>query len=177
MSNSPAEKKPKFFFGSILDVLEVFFCTVPLALMTILICIHVIFRYVLLSPLGWSEEVTLICMIWCAFGAASYAFRKGINVGVTFLVDKIEGKSRGVIEVIIDLIVITFFAILLVASWETAMNVLGKYSNASHIPLIIPYAAIPTGCVMVILRVFQMMLEKFKRMQGGSDDAETSVDN
>ena len=100
------------------------------------------------------------------FGAASYAFYIGINVGVTFLVDKLGGKNgHHIVAVIINLITIVFFCVLLYTSAQTTMNVVGKFSTAAHIPLVIPYAALPTGCVMSILRLIELSGMEIKKMR------------
>jgi len=167
MDETRAESR--FFLWRIMDVLERIFCIIPIALMTAIVFISVIYRYVLKTPLGWSEEFTLICMMWSVFGAASYAFHQKINVGVTFLVDRFHGKTRGVIEIVINLIAIIFFVVLLYASSMTLMNVAGKFSLAAHIPLAIPYSAIPYGCVTSILRLLELMFDAIKSLRSPED--------
>ena len=167
MNTAAEQKRERFILWRIMDVLEKIFCTIPVVLMTIVVFAAVICRYVLKSPFGWSEEFTLICMMWCVFGAAPYAFYTGLNVGVTFLVDRFKGKARNVIQIIIYLATIVFLAGLLYASIQTAMNVTGKYTMAAHIPQIIPYSAVPYGCVMSILRLIELMGDEMYRMKAG----------
>jgi len=165
MDDIQSRGESRFFLWKIMDLLEKIFCIAPIAVMTVLVFISVIYRYVLKNPLGWSEEFTLICMMWSVFGAASYAFHQKINVGVTFLVDRFHGNSRHVIEIVINLITIVFFAVLLYASLMTLKNVSGKYSMASHIPLVIPYSAIPYGCLTSILRLLELTFDEVKAMR------------
>ncbi|RPI08675.1 MAG: TRAP transporter small permease subunit, partial [Zetaproteobacteria bacterium] len=64
-----------------------------MVLMTILVAIvvaSVLFRYILLSPLTWSEEVGRYLMIWLGFLAASLAVRQGLHVGVDFVVQSVR---------------------------------------------------------------------------------------
>ena len=170
----PENQKPadnRFILWKILDVLEKIFCIIPVVVMTTLVFVAVVCRYVLRSPIGWSEEVTLACLTWCVFGAASYAFYTGINVGVTFLVDKIGAKHIHAVNIVINIITIVFFVILLINSSQTWMNVIGKYSTAAHIPLVIPYAALPVGSVMCILRLIELSLDQAKLMRAPKDAA------
>lgn len=180
MSEISKAKESGFSLWKILGVLEKIFCIIPVSVMTVIVFFSVVFRYVFKSPIGWAEEVTLICLTWCVFGSASYAFYSGINVGVTFLVDRIGHKdhsnSKHVVSIIINLATIVFFAILLYTSSMTLMNVVGKYSLASHIPLVIPYAALPVGCVMSILRLFEMILDQVKCMRSSDSETETSAE-
>ena len=59
MSDTPRIDESRFFLWRILDVLEKIFCVIPVSVMTVIVFVGVIFRYVLKSPIGWSEEVTL----------------------------------------------------------------------------------------------------------------------
>ena len=84
-------------------------------------------------------------------------------MGVTFLVDRIGGKhGAAIVQMVIHLATIVFFLVLLYTSSMTLMNVMGKYSTAAHIPLAVPYSALPVGCVMCILRLIEMMLDSLK---------------
>lgn len=165
MENAPNRVESRFILWKALDYLEKIFCVLPVAVMTIIVFVAVLCRYLLKSPLGWSEEVTLICMMWCVFGAAPYAFYRGINVGVTFLVDKIPGKTRHAAEILIYIGTIVFLAVLLYNSGFIAMHSLGKFTKAAHIPLLVPYSAIPYGCVMSILRLVELVFEEAKKMK------------
>ena len=163
MSENQKPTESRFILWRILEVLEKIFCIVPVVIMTVIVFAAVVCRYILRNPIGWSEEITLMCMTWCVFGAASYAFYHGINVGVTFLVDRIRGKhGAAIVQMVIHLATIVFFLVLLYTSSMTLMNVMGKYSTAAHIPLAVPYSALPVGCVMCILRLIEMMLDSLK---------------
>lgn len=63
MENAPNNVESRFILWKALDQLEKIFCILPVAVMTVIVFVAVLCRYVLKAPLGWSEEVTLICMI------------------------------------------------------------------------------------------------------------------
>ena len=55
MSDTPRIDESRFFLWRILDILEKIFCVIPVSVMTVIVFVGVIFRYVLKSPIGWSE--------------------------------------------------------------------------------------------------------------------------
>ena len=80
--------------------------------------------------------------------------------------DKLGGKhGHHIIAVIINFVTIVFFCVLLYTSAQTTVNMVGKFSTAAHIPLVIPYAALPTGCVMSILRLIELSGLEIKKMR------------
>ena len=164
MSNSPNNTESRFFLWKIMDFLEKFISIATVAIMTAVVFVAVILRYVFRSPLGWSEEFTLICLTWCVFGSASYAFYHGLNVGVTFLVDRIHGKARHIMEIIILVITAAFMGVLFVYGIKLVSTGMGRFTNAAHIPMWIPYLAIPVGSCMCILRLVEMIGEQVKKL-------------
>src|SRR5512139_1420801 len=64
------------------------------AVMTAIIIMQVMLRYVFLYSLSWSEEVARYLMIWVSFLGASLAVRYGFHIGVEFIVARIPGKQR-----------------------------------------------------------------------------------
>jgi TRAP-type C4-dicarboxylate transport system permease small subunit len=63
-----------------------FVVMVLMAVLVVVVVASVIFRYVFLAPLSWSEEVGRYLMIWVGFLAASIAIQQGMHVGIDFLV-------------------------------------------------------------------------------------------
>jgi TRAP-type C4-dicarboxylate transport system permease small subunit len=164
MPETSVQKESNFFLWKLLKVLEMFFCVVPIAVMTIVIFTSVIFRYVLLNPLGWAEEATKACLVWGVMGGSSYAFYHKLNVGVTFVIDRFHGKTRHIIEIILLLGTMIFMGLIMILGWSAMLNVIGKYTNAAHIPLWIPYLAIPVGGAMSILRLIELLLIEFRSL-------------
>lgn len=157
--------KSQNMFVKALDNVEIGICFAGMFAMTVIIFIHVICRYVLKSPLTWSEEVAKMCLIWITFGGSSYAFKEGAHVGVTLLVDRLPGNSKKIAEIVINILIIVFFAILLVFGTKIFLGQAGKFSKAAHIPMMIPYSSIPIGAFLVILRILVDTFGKIKNFK------------
>ncbi len=152
-------------FVKALDNVEIGICFAGMFAMTVIIFVHVICRYVLKSPLTWSEEVARMCLIWITFGGSSYAFKEGAHVGVTLLVDRLPNGAKKIAEIIINIIIIAFFAILLYYGMKIVIGQIGRYSIAAHVPNVIPYSAIPIGAFLVILRILIDTIGKIKNFK------------
>ena len=154
--------QPEHPFFKALDSVEVSICFISIFSMTFIICLHVVFRYVLLQPLQWSEEVARMMSIWAAYGGASYAFRRGAHIGVTALVEKLPRSAGRFVKLSGDLVVIAFFLMLLVYGSKLMLNMRGINSVAAGIPMVFPYAAIPVGSALVLIRLVQMFCHNLK---------------
>jgi len=153
-------------FGKVLDNVEVGICFLAMFSMTVIIFLHVIFRYVLKSPLTWSEEVAKMCLVWITFGGSAYAFKVGAHVGVEFFIDKLPSNLRFAVQVLINAIIIVFFIFVGYYGVQICMGQVGKLSKAARIPLIIPWLAIPVGSALVILRMLYTEIVLLKNRKG-----------
>jgi len=161
-SNSAPEKKvhENAFFRA-LDFTEAAICLIGMSAITLIIFIHVIFRYVVQSPLQWSEEVARMMTIWIAFGGASYGFRRGAHIGVTALIDKAQGKMKTFIRFSGQILVILFFILTFYFGLQLTIGMVGVSSVAAKIPMVLPFLSIPVGSAMVLIRLIQQLVVEF----------------
>jgi TRAP-type C4-dicarboxylate transport system permease small subunit len=66
-------------------------------LMTAVVILQVICRYVLKNPLVWTEEVARYLMLWMAFISASCVIKKWDNMYVDFFINLLKQKPRRII--------------------------------------------------------------------------------
>lgn len=131
-----------------------------MAFLVVIVVASVLFRYVLLSPLAWSEEVGRYVMIWVGFLAASIAVRQGLHVGVDFLVQWVRPGiavwmrrlARG--ATIGFLLIVTGYGFVLVTNlWE-------QWSPVMDIRMTWPYLAIPVGALLMLIQLVTPSNEK-----------------
>jgi len=71
--------KVKFWMDKFLSIA----CAVLLSFMTILVLIQVFSRYVLNSPVAFTEELVRYSLIWTGFIGAAYAFSTREHMSLT----------------------------------------------------------------------------------------------
>jgi TRAP-type C4-dicarboxylate transport system permease small subunit len=126
---------------------------VLMAVLVVVVVASVIFRYVLLAPLSWSEEVGRYLMIWVGFLAASIAIQQGMHVGIDFIVNWVRPEvaawlrrvARGLTGVFL-LIVTAYGFVLVINLWE-------QWSPVLQFRMTWPYLAIPVGCLLMLLEL------------------------
>ena len=82
--------KVKFWMDKFLSIA----CAVLLSFMTILVLIQVFSRYVLNSPVAFTEELVRYSLIWTGFIGAAYAFSTREHMFLTLVRDKFTGKAH-----------------------------------------------------------------------------------
>jgi len=138
-----------------LDNFEEYFCVWTLALMTAIVFLQVIMRYVFANSLSWSEELARFIFLWLSWIGASYAVKTRDHFRVEMFADMVKGKNRIIFEYVI--LIIWFVFSLLLVWYGTKLLIFlsdtGQVSAAMDIPMTWPYAAVPVGCLLMCVRL------------------------
>ena len=135
-----------------------------LAAIVLLISANVVMRYILNASLSWGEELTLWLFVWFVWVSVSYAFQQGSHVRITFLRDVVGPRSRRAFEIVVDLAVIAFLAVLAAQCIQLMLQpfVLSQTSVVLGLPIPVLYASAPVGAALSILRVTQHLLRSLR---------------
>ncbi len=141
-------------------------CIAATGAMTIVVLLGVLFRYVLLSPLSWSEEVARYLMIWAASLAISIGIMRREHLGITFLISRIPPSAQKVAAVLVNLAVLWFLWVLTKFGYYMALEgqtqlspVLAKY----RVNMMWSLSAIPVaGALAIIQTILQIMIDLFR---------------
>lgn len=126
---------------------------VLMVFLVVVVVASVIFRYVLYSPLSWSEEVSRYVMIWLGFLSASLAVRERLHVGVEFFVESspapIAAWMRRIAKVGVGafLLIVGGYGLYLVG------NLWDQWSPVLQVRMTWPYLAIPVGSVLMLIQL------------------------
>jgi len=94
--------------SSFIERLAAYPCIVATGAMTVVVLLGVLFRYVLQSPLSWSEEVARYLMIWAASLAISIGIMRREHLGISFATSRIPPSAQKYVAVLVNLAVLWF---------------------------------------------------------------------
>ena len=124
--------------------------------------VAVFMRYVLHSPLLWSDEVTgwmLVAMISCGVAEAD---RRGDHIAIDLLTDRLRGPSRAVQRVFAGLAFLVLAVVLFLSTWEAVefSRMVGSYTTGHlEIPGWIPQAPLMLAAAMLVLVALTRILD------------------
>ena len=160
-----------------LDKLEEWFVVYTLALMTIIIFLQVIMRYVFMNSLSWSEELARYMFLWLSWIGASYAVKEHAHLRVEVVANIFKGKNRILYEILVY-VGWSIFTIFLAYQGFRAMFFLiesGQSSPALYMPMFIPYASVPVGCTLMAYRLICEMRKLFAELRDYGKTPKTEV--
>lgn len=98
----------KAWFNNFLDntALVLFILLLPVA------ALQVIARYVLVTPLPWTEELSRFLLVWVAFLGAASVTRRKLHITVEFLSSKLPPFAGHLVNVVTYILIIFFLAVV-----------------------------------------------------------------
>src|SRR5690348_18187610 len=89
-----------------------------IATMFVSFLLQIAFRYVLNRPLGWTEEVTVLCWLWVVLWGAAFILSDHEEIRFDIVYDAVPKRGRRVFTAISGIALILLLAVSLPASWQ-----------------------------------------------------------
>lgn len=157
--------------NKILRNLDLIIAGGALAVLVIVAASTVISRYIVNSPIMWSEEIQILCFMWISFLGAGAAFRYGAHVSIEFLVDLLPHKIRRLVEFLIGLLVtllLVYITYLSIVYIEQSI-LLDKVSTILKIPDYIFCSSLLVGLIFMIIGNIVTVINKFRTSKSCQD--------
>ena len=151
-----------------LDTFETGAFSVLLSIMTIVVFIQVICRYILHASLPWSEEVSRYCMIYTVFIGVGAGLKAGTHTGVDALVMIHPPKAKWIVILIEKIMCFILSGIFFGLSAEVVIQLFesGQKSATLFIPIAFAYLAMPVGFLGGMVRSAQNIGIHIKEKKG-----------
>lgn len=135
-------------------------CQAALAVMSVLVLLQVVLRYVFAAPLVWAEEASVFLMIWVTFIGSGVALRRGAHVSMTVVAERVPPALARAVLVASNLAVVAFLVVVAWQGFRLAAFVVDQPSPAMRVPMIWPYLAIPLGALFMIGQILAGLLDR-----------------
>jgi TRAP-type C4-dicarboxylate transport system permease small subunit len=124
---------------------------------------QVVFRYLLLSPLPWSEELARYCFVWIVFLGATLGLERGVHIGVDILTILLPPRVQRWLTMLNEFVILAFVLVIIVASVAVVDANRLQFSPALGLQMAKIYLAIPLGMAVMALVLVRMLAEGFRR--------------
>ncbi len=147
------------------DHIEEYIVVICLGIMSVLIFVQVLMRYVFNNSLSWSEELSRYLLIWMVNIGISYAVKKKCHVRITALDSVFPTAAKKVLEYISSFLVLAFAGAVTVLGYQvvTFNMKMGQMSQAMEfLPVWVIYLAVPVGFGLTCFRTIQNLMSPSK---------------
>jgi TRAP-type C4-dicarboxylate transport system permease small subunit len=149
-------------FNDLLLSLCKYAIVVMVPLMTGIIFVQVVLRYVFQSPFSWAEELARYLLIWITCLGSAYAIRDGMHISIGYLRSKLKDSAQTVLTVVIYVVTLGFFIYCIKEGMLFSFAQWTQRSTAMQIPMTFPYIAIPLGFAIMFLVALECLIDEIR---------------
>ncbi|WP_051531186.1 TRAP transporter small permease [Clostridiisalibacter paucivorans] len=140
-------KKIIDFIDMVLENLAMLF----LVLMTLIITYQVATRYFLNKTPYWSEEISLLLMVWFGFMGIAIGVKKGIHISIQFFAERLPASMQKVVIKIDELLIGVFGVLLFVHGIGLCKKTAVSTMAATQWPTSTLYIMVPVSGFMIVV--------------------------
>jgi TRAP-type transport system small permease protein len=131
-----------------------------LLLLTMLtvVFLGVVFRF-FGEPLAWSDELAQYLLVWTAFTGWIIASRRRSHIRIGLIIDRLDGLSRRVAEIAIQLLVAALGVVLLVKSFGLIQRNLDVEWVSLPLSVSLIYIPMPIAGFAIVLQAMAQIAE------------------
>ena len=130
--------------------------------MVISILLAIISRFIIKIPIPWTEELSRYLMIWMAFIAGGLGLKRGVHVGINFVVQRIPEKASKWVRLITNIALLIFFLVLIIEGFHLTILVAGQMSPVLRVSMAWVYSSLPVGATLFTFFVIQSVVEDLR---------------
>ncbi|MGM0881395.1 MAG: TRAP transporter small permease [Bacillota bacterium] len=130
------------------------FALVAIASMAIIVAIQVITRKLFNFVFFWSEEITLLLMVWFSFMGIAIGFREKLHLAMDSFTNLLPKRINKVLDKVIQVCIFAFGFYLVKNGWEFTVLMNESTLPATKLPNSIMYLVMPITGVMICVYTF-----------------------
>jgi TRAP-type C4-dicarboxylate transport system permease small subunit len=142
----------------VLAVVENSLAAAAFMVITAVALVNVISRYFLNASLAFTSEITINLAVWMTMIGAAIAVRERAHLGFSLLHDRVRGRLRDAVTIVIAVVMVLFLLVIAVYGWEQVVSQFasGRATPSMGIPQWWFSLALPVGAVLAIIRAVQV---------------------
>jgi TRAP-type C4-dicarboxylate transport system permease small subunit len=130
-----------------------------ITLMSIIIPIGVVMRYVFGFGAQWPEPIAILLMMVFTFIGAAAAYRANSHIAVTMLTDRLPAALQKFAAHVVDLLMVLACAFVAWYGGRLVLETMGQsVAELPWLPVGITYASLPIGSAVTLLFVLERMI-------------------
>ena len=148
--------------SNIIAAIEKYLSILLIAGITLVLFMHVIFRYILNDPIYWASEASIFMMAWATFLGGSLGLKYKMQSSFTFFINRLSAKKERILSIVTHIIMLLFLALLIYISFEWVLSLSGSTSSSLRVPMWVPYSCVPVGLTFAFIHLLNHLINLFK---------------
>ena len=145
-----------------------------MALMFVSFLLQIGFRYVLNQPLGWTDEVTVLCWLWAVLWCAAFVLSDQDEIRFDIVYGLVSPGTQRAFTAASSIALVVLFLVALPATWQYVTFLKREHTAYLHMRFDVLYAVYVIFSLAVIVRHVRLA---WRAIKGDPPEAGSMSDN
>jgi TRAP-type C4-dicarboxylate transport system permease small subunit len=137
-------------------------CAVVAVALAVTVFIQVFNRFVLKTPLAWSEDLAMLLFQWMVFLGAALGVERMRHFGIELMVKQLPARARHAVGLVVP-VIIGIVAIIMVSQGITLLSFnLTRMYGTMNLSYTWAYLPIPVSGVLIILYLIPLEVRRWR---------------
>lgn len=139
-----------------------------LMIAVVFVLVQIVFRYLLKSPLGWTNQLCQFLYVWIVMLGLPVLFHTKSVTAFDYLSSKMGEKAQTILHIIVCILSLFFAVCFISFSWQFMLKKGAMMIPAFRvIPYYTVYASMPVSGGLLIVEMVLQLVESVKALTGG----------
>ena len=144
-----------------------------LGVMGIVLFLQVVFRYILKSPLVWSEEAARYLHVWIALFGIRFGLKNQAHLNVSYFINKFSPKAKSYVKLFTDAFIIVCIFIYLPGAVLFVQDQKQIVSSAMSVNMGLVYIPSILGFISALFYLLMECVKSILEIRNPSDSSDT----
>ena len=140
-------------------------CAVLMVALTVVVFIQVFNRFVLKTPLAWSEDLAMLLYQWVVFVGAALGVKRMRHFGIELVVRQFPDRWRHRIELVTPLAVLIVAVVMIVQGYNILTLNMNRIYSTMNLSYIWAFLPIPLSGVLIIVYLIQVEVRRWRQVE------------
>lgn len=122
------------------------------------------------ASMGWSQDIIRLCFTYVIYLGAAYCVREKGHLNVDFILGMMKPKTRKMIEFLINIVLLAFFAFIAYYGVVFAAAGASQKSPYLMLPMTYYYYSVPISGVLMFFYMLEQLIDEAKELFGKKGD-------
>lgn len=137
-----------WFFNALLDFC-IIIAKIMLVVMVLIICIHVLFRYAFNMGIKWSDEISMMLMVYFGFISIAYGVKHNLHLNITIFFNMFPKIIQLIITKLTHIIIFSIGFVLMFFGFNLIQSTINNVMTATRLPSAMLYGAVPVSGLLI----------------------------
>lgn len=137
-------------------------CAVAVVALTITVSLQVFNRFVLKTPLAWSEDLAMLLFQWVVFLGAALGVKRLRHFGIELVVRKFPERMRHWVEVLTPVVMAIVALVMIVQGWTILTFNRNRTFPTMDLTYTWAFLPIPLAGLLILIYLVQLEIRRWR---------------